>query len=48
MEDDNANKITHERGLRNPNQFRRLFNPQLVRRERRNDEQPIQPPVQTN
>jgi hypothetical protein len=48
MENDNANKFTHERGLRNPNQFRRPFNPQLVRRKRRNDEQPIQPPVQTN
>jgi hypothetical protein len=34
--------------VRNPNQFRRPFNPQLMRRERRNDEQPIQPPVRTN
>jgi hypothetical protein len=34
--------------MRNPNQFRRPFNPQLMRRERRNDEQPIQPLVKTN
>jgi hypothetical protein len=33
---------------RNPNQFRRPFNPQLMRRERRNEEQPIQPPVRPN
>ena len=29
MENDNANKVTHERGLRNPNQFRRPFNPHV-------------------
>jgi hypothetical protein len=33
---------------RNPNQFRRPFNPQILRRERRNEEQPIQPPIINN
>jgi hypothetical protein len=45
MENGNANKVPQEGGVRNPNQFRRPFNPQLMRRERRNDEKPIQPPV---
>jgi hypothetical protein len=34
--------------VRKSNQFRRPFNPKLMRRERRNDEQPIQPLVRTN
>ena len=29
MENDNSNKDTHDRGLRNPNQFRRPFNPHV-------------------
>jgi hypothetical protein len=48
MENGNANKSPQEGGVRNPNQFRRPFNPQLMRRERRNDEQPIHPPCPTN
>jgi hypothetical protein len=48
IENNNANKSPQEGGMRNPNQFRRPFNPQLMRRERRNEEQPIQPPVKTN
>jgi hypothetical protein len=35
-------------GVRNPNQFKRNFNPQIMRRERINDEKPIQPHLHTN
>jgi hypothetical protein len=34
--------------VRNPNKFRRPFNPQFMRREWRNEEKIIQPHVQTN
>jgi hypothetical protein len=43
-----TNKSPQEGGMRNPNQFKRPFNPQMMRRERRNEEQPIQPLVKTN
>jgi hypothetical protein len=48
MENGNSNKVPQEGGVRNPNQFRRHSNPQLMGRERINDEQPIQPPVRVN
>jgi hypothetical protein len=34
--------------MRNPNQFRRPLNPHLFRRDRRNDEQPLIPPINNN
>jgi hypothetical protein len=50
IEHRNTNRSPQEGGIRNPNpnQFRRPPNPQLMRRERRNEEQPIHPPVKTN
>jgi len=48
IENNNANKAPREGGMINPNQFRGPFNPQLMKRERRNEEQPIQPLVKTN
>jgi hypothetical protein len=38
MENGNANKAPQEGGARNPYQFERPFNPQFMRRERRNEE----------
>ena len=35
-------------GQNNPNQFRCPFNPQLLSRERRNEDPPIQPHVRPN
>jgi hypothetical protein len=50
IENNNANRASQEGGIRNPNpnQFKIPRNPQLMIRERRNEEQPIQPPVKTN
>jgi hypothetical protein len=48
MENSNANKVPQEGGMRNHNHFRIPFNPQLMRRERKNEEQPIQAPIKTN
>jgi hypothetical protein len=50
IEHRNTNILPQEGGIRNPNpnQFRRPPNPQLMRRERRNEEQPIYLPVKTN
>jgi hypothetical protein len=48
IENKNENKYPQEGGVRNPNQFKRHFNPQLMRKERRNEEQTIQPPVKNN
>jgi hypothetical protein len=48
IENTNANKYPQEGGMRNHNQFRKPFNPQLMRKERRNGEQPSQPPERTN
>ena len=47
IENKNSKRYPQEGGIRNPNpnQLRRPPNPQLMRRERRNEEQPIQPPV---
>jgi hypothetical protein len=42
------NKPPNDEGQRNPNQFRRPFNPQMFRRDRRNEEQPLRPPVKNN
>jgi len=43
---------TFPQGPRNPNphpnQFRRPYNPHILQRDRRNDDQPIQPPVRRN
>jgi hypothetical protein len=39
VEGNNANKYPQEGGLRNPNQFIRPFNPQMTRRERRNEDE---------
>ena len=46
----NTNRSPQEGGISNPNpnQFRRPPNPQLTRRERRNEEQTIHPPVKSN
>jgi hypothetical protein len=41
MDNGNSNKFPQERGVRNPDQFRSSFNSQLMRKERRNEEQPI-------
>jgi hypothetical protein len=38
----------NEEGMRNPNQFRRPFNPQIFKRVRRNDEHPLIPPIKNN
>jgi hypothetical protein len=43
VEGNNTNKYPQEGDLRNPNQFRRPFNPQMMRRERRNEEYPFRP-----
>jgi hypothetical protein len=50
IENRNTNSDPQEGSIRNPdsNQFRRPPNPQLMRRERRNEEQPILPPMKTN
>jgi len=46
----NSNRAPQARGIRNPkpNKFKTPPNPQLMRRGRRNEEQPIQPPIKTN
>jgi hypothetical protein len=48
MDNGNSNKVPQEGGMRNPNQLRRPFYPQLMRRDRRNDEQPIHSRVRNN
>jgi hypothetical protein len=48
FEGKNTKTSPHEGGLRNHNQFRRPFNPQIMRRERRIEEYPIQTLVKTN
>jgi len=48
INNNNENKSPQEGGVRNPNQFKRHFNPQLMRKEIRNEEQTIQPPVKNN
>ena len=45
MENKNQNKPSQENDNRNPDQFRRPFNPRFLPRDRRNNEdQKIQPP----
>lgn len=41
-------KPPKKESMRNPNQFRRPLNPHLFRRDRRNDEQPLIPPINNN
>jgi hypothetical protein len=42
------NKPQNEEGHRNPKQFRRPFNPQIFKRDRRNEEHPLIPPMKNN
>jgi len=42
------NKYPFEEGPINLNQFRSPFNSQIFRRERRNEEQSLRPPVKNN
>jgi hypothetical protein len=50
IENRNVNKSPQEGGIINPKptQFIILPNPQLMRRDRRNEEQPLHPPVKKN
>jgi hypothetical protein len=50
IEHRNAHISPQEGGIRNPNpnKFRRPPDPKLMRRERRNEQQPLHPPVKTN
>ena len=49
MENRNQNKHVQVNDNKNPNQFRRPFNPRFFPRDRRNNEdQKIQPPLQNN
>ena len=49
MENKNKNKLVQDNDNKNPNNFRRTFNPMVFPRDRRNNEdQKIQPPFQNN
>ena len=49
MENKSQNKLVQDNDNKNPNHFRRTFNPRFFPRDRRNNEdQKIQPPFQNN
>ena len=49
MENKIQNKHVHDNDSKNPNQFRRTFNPRFFPRDRRNnDDKKFQPPIFQN